>query len=85
MKRIAAISLLALLAGCVDHEGARRVLEDQGLTVLGTSKASFWNDGCGTSESDYATNFQALGPTGRPVTGVVCRGWSSGSSVVHYF
>jgi hypothetical protein len=63
------IATLALAAiACVEPENASRVLEDAGYTNIVTGGY----DGGLHCNSPAATKFTATGPTGRPVSGVVC-------------
>lgn len=51
--------------------GAREALLDQGYTNVKMTGTQF----TGCAENDlYRNGFTATGPTGRPVTGVVCSG-----------
>jgi len=65
------IFAMALLAGCTQPEKARAVLESAGYSDIRL-------DGYGwfaCSEDDtYRDKFTAKGPTGKPVSGVVCAG-----------
>ncbi len=67
------------LAACTDAPDAKRTLENQGYTnVKAGGYAAFSCD----SESDlYATNFEAISPSGTPVTGAVCKGVFKGSTI----
>jgi len=73
MKRIAlgALVACALLVGCTDGDGAKRVLEGAGYTNIVTGGYA----GFSCSDDDMvATSFTAIGPTGIEVSGAVCRG-----------
>lgn len=70
--KIAAACAVLALAGCSDEVMARRVLEDQGYSDIRTTGFSWW--GCGDDDA-FKTGFTAKGPTGRPVSGVICSGW----------
>lgn len=82
MKRLLLLGTLAVsLAGCIDPEGAQRALVGAGYAHIELSRPSYWGSGCGDSD-DYATRFKAVGPTGVPVSGVVCAGaWGKGSTI----
>ena len=73
MNKAIAVCLLAVaLSACSDNEGATRVLLDAGYTDVKADGYAFWG-GCGEDDT-YVTKFTAKGPTGRPVSGVVCSG-----------
>lgn len=68
---LAAIALAAiLLAGCTDPDGARKALEDAGLTPIAVGGYSW---ACGRDD-DYATRFKAQNAKGKFVAGTVCSG-----------
>jgi heme/copper-type cytochrome/quinol oxidase subunit 2 len=56
-----------------DEAGATRALEAQGLTHVHVTGYRFY--GCG-DDYHYHTGFEALGSNGKPVTGVVCKGYT---------
>ena len=61
-----------------DEAGARRVLEGQGIKVTSVGGYDF----LGCSEDDQLrTRFEGVGPTGQPVSGVVCDGWFKGATI----
>ena len=79
MKRILLILLTALtLSSCADAQGAQRVLEGAGYTKIEITGYQFF--GCGNEE--VHTGFKAEGPTGHPVTGVVCAGLIGKNSTI---
>jgi len=63
--------LCLLLVCCTDEDGARRILEAQGMTEIEfTGYAPF-----DCSEDDtLQTGFRAKGPTGKALSGTVCCG-----------
>jgi len=72
-------SLLALtLTGCASPDHAQQVLVDAGYSNVRTGGYSWL--GCGKGDI-YATNFEAVGPTGRPVKGTVCSGFFKGATI----
>jgi hypothetical protein len=84
--KVAGLSLLIAtplaLAGCVDHDGAKKALSAYGFTDAVTSKPSFWVSGC-SDRDHYATAFTATNPQGARVSGVVCAGgWGGKMSTV---
>ncbi|MCP1376020.1 hypothetical protein [Dyella lutea] len=66
-----AIALLALTA-CTDNETAARALHGAGYSDV--QLTGYRWIGCG-KDDDFSTGFKAKGPTGVPVTGVVCSSW----------
>jgi hypothetical protein len=72
-------SVLALtLAGCTSPDRSQQVLVDAGYSNVRTGGYSWL--GCGKGDI-YATNFEAVGPTGRPVKGTVCSGFFKGATI----
>lgn len=72
MKRAWIIAALFLLAGCSDYDGARRVLEQQGLSEVNITGYRMW--GC-SSDDEVHTGFEAKNIKGQKVSGIVCNGW----------
>jgi hypothetical protein len=72
-----AVALLALTA-CTDNGAATRALQGAGYTDI--QLTGYRWTGCSDSD-DFATGFEAKGPTGVRVTGVVCSGWLKGATV----
>lgn len=74
------VLLLATLAlvGCTDPEGAIKTASSLGLTNVRAGGYSMF--ACGQGDV-FATSFTALSPQGRPVSGVVCKGFMKGSTV----
>lgn len=71
MKTLWLLGVLLFLLGCTDEDAATRALTGSGFTDI-TFTGYKWF-ACG--ESDFShTGFCAVGPTGVPVEGVVCRG-----------
>jgi hypothetical protein len=66
------------LTACSDPEGARKALQAQGYRDIQITGYAYW--GCGKDDV-YHTGFTAVGPTGVPVIGVVCKGHFKGSTV----
>lgn len=82
MKKLAILSVMGLAlmmgVGCTDADGARKALKQRGFTNIETTGYRF----TGCSKGDvYQTGFQAKGPSGEYVTGVVCSGWFKGNTV----
>jgi len=75
-----AILLLALLVivGCIDGEGATRVLESNGYTSVEIKGRGFW--GCGQGDI-YITKFKAQSPNNKAVEGTVCKGLIKSSTI----
>lgn len=81
LKALFAVATCAVLAGCVgtNPDVAVEVAEDAGYKDVQITGLDFW--GCGTGfENSYLgsriemTGFTAIAPSGRRVTGTVCRG-----------
>lgn len=82
LLRFAAFASLVVLAGCTDADGARRAVEAQGLKDVKITGYRFWGCSSGKDSDDtYHTGFEAKGPSGQQVTGVVCSGILKGSTV----
>lgn len=78
-NKIFAVAFSVLvLTGCTADDEARRALKGAGYTDV---QITGWRWlGCGKDDS-FHTGFAATGPTGQPVTGVVCSGWLKGATV----
>jgi hypothetical protein len=61
-----------------DPEGARTALTQAGYSQIEITGWRFW--GCGR-EDNVHTGFTAVGPTGVPVEGLVCKGWWKGNTI----
>lgn len=72
------ILLAAALSGCSSADDATKALAGAGYTEIQTHGYAYF--GCGKGDS-YHTKFTAKGPTGVPVTGVVCGGVMKGSTI----
>lgn len=80
MKRLIIVMFAAVAISCTNPERAKKALEDSGYTDI--TLTGYRYTGC--SEDDYFhTGFIAKGPTGRPVSGVVCDGgpWGKGKTI----
>ena len=67
-----------ILAGCTQPDHARKVLESAGYTEIQMQGYDWIN----CSEDDmYRDKFTAKGPTGKPISGVVCAGFFKGSTI----
>lgn len=69
---------LVILAACTDKHGAARALNQAGYSQIHIGGYDFTS--CGKGD-DYATRFEALGPTGVPVSGAVCSGVFKGHTI----
>ena len=70
MNRIAVVALCAL-AGCTNPAHATRTLNGAGYTAIKMDGYGWLN--C-SKDDFYRDRFTAVGPTGQPVSGVVCSG-----------
>lgn len=76
---IATLCLASIfLAGCTNSSEAQRALEGSGYTDVKIKGYAFF--GCGQGDS-FHTGFEAKGPTGRSVQGVVCSGVFKGATI----
>lgn len=72
------LALALLLSGCTSPNNAQRALAGAGYTKVTLTGYRFF----GCSEDDlYHDGFQAVGPNGQTVTGVVCGGPLKGSTI----
>jgi predicted small secreted protein len=78
MKRIALILTLVALTGCTDETAARNALEGSGFKDIKLTGYSYF--GCDKNDT-FHTGFEARGPSGQFVEGVVCSGWMKGATV----
>lgn len=69
-KTLILFALLAV-AGCSNTDKATQALKGAGYTAIKITGYR-WT-GCGKDDT-YSTGFEAKGPTGVPVSGVVCSG-----------
>lgn len=67
-----------LSAGCTSDSDAQRALAAAGYTDVQLNGYSWFS--CGKDDT-FHTAFTARGPTGVPVSGVVCSGWFKGSTI----
>jgi len=82
MKRFALIAAVLLLSACTDEKGATRALSGEGFHDIKITGWRLFGCASGRDSSDtFKTGFEAVGPTGVRVTGVVCGGWLKGSTV----
>lgn len=78
MKYITAIVIMASLTACTDAPKAVSVLTKAGYTEI---KAGGYSAFACSQDDQYATKFSAKGPTGIPVEGVVCSGFTKGNTI----
>lgn len=74
---IAAIAVAAL-AGCSSSDEATRALAGAGYKNITTTGYRFF--GC-DEKDEWHTGFEAVGPTGQRVSGVVCSGVLKGATI----
>jgi hypothetical protein len=72
MKKIMIAALLILLTACSDGDAAMHALRGAGYTNVEITGFKFF--GCGKDDT-FTTGFDAKGPTGEHVSGVVCSGF----------
>jgi len=78
MKLILLGLSVVILSGCTSSDGATRALDSAGYSQIQITGFRFF--GCG-EDDNFRTGFAAVGPTGKPVTGVVCGGFLKGSTI----
>jgi hypothetical protein len=78
MKKIAIVLAMIALAGCTDETAARKALEGSGFKDIKLTGYSYF--GCDKNDT-FHTGFEARGPSGQFVEGVVCSGWMKGATV----
>lgn len=78
MKKILIISLVAFLSACTNSSEAERALRAAGFTKIETKGYAFF--GC-SDDDKFHTSFEAVGPTGQHVEGVVCSGFIKGATI----
>ena len=83
LNRLKATSLVALLtvalvAGCTSENDASRALAGAGYRDVQITGYRWW--GC-SKDDQFHTGFEATGPTGQRVSGVVCSAWMKGSTI----
>jgi len=71
MSRIALFFFVACLVACTNPDHATRVLQDAGYSEIKLTGYRWM--GC-SKDDHYADGFEAKGPTGHHVTGIVCSG-----------
>lgn len=74
----AAILVATTLSGCVSEDEATNALSGAGYTNITTTGYRF--AGCGQNDL-FHTGFEATGPTGQRVSGVVCSGLFKGATI----
>jgi hypothetical protein len=78
MKKIIVGVVSIMLLGCTNGDGAVRSLEGAGYTNIKIT--GYRLTGCHDDDT-FRTGFKATGPSGKPVTGVVCSGILKGSTI----
>jgi hypothetical protein len=78
MKKVFVIVASLVLSACTNGDGAVRALEGAGYTNIKIT--GYRLTGCHDDDT-FRTGFKATGPTGKPVTGVVCSGIFKGSTI----
>lgn len=73
---------IAALGGCTDERAARKALADAGYSEVRVTGYAWF--GCGEGDW-YSTGFQAKGPTGRNVSGVVCSSWVTKGATIRFY
>lgn len=69
---------IALPYGCARPDEATRVLYQQGYTNI---EITGWRPFAKADSDTFSTGFQAISPSGEPVTGAVCSGWLKGATI----
>lgn len=74
----ALIAFAAAATSCTSANDANNALAGAGYTNVRLTGYRWFS--CGKGDS-FHTGFEAVGPTGRRVTGCVCSGWLKGSTI----
>lgn len=78
LKLIVLAGAIAISVGCSSASEAERVLSAAGYTEITTDGYAWFS----CSEDDFiATKFKAKGPTGKPISGVVCSSWLKNATI----
>ena len=72
------IIVLVASSSSTSESSAKQALLDAGYTNITLTGYEFW--GC-ADDDIFHEGFEATGPAGRHVTGVVCSGWTKGSTI----
>mgnify|MGYP000977450805 CR=1 FL=1 len=78
MKKTLYIIALLALSACSSSDQATRALQAAGYKDINITGYSFF--GCDEKDS-FHTGFEATGPNGQRVDGVVCSGWFKGATI----
>lgn len=78
MKKTISIVALLALSACSNSEQATRALQGAGYKDISITGYSLF--GCGENEFSH-TGFEATGPNGQRVDGVVCSSWFKGATI----
>ena len=82
MKKLLLIVVAAaMLFGCSDEGGAKRILTASGFRDIQITGYEFF--ACGKDDT-YSTGFTATGPTGIRVSGTVCSGLFFKNSTIRF-
>ena len=78
MKKLFILIAAVALSACSQSDRATSALKDAGYTNIQTTGYAWF----ACSEKDtFATGFEAVGPTGRKVSGAVCSGVFKGQTI----
>jgi hypothetical protein len=72
------ILALAALSACTDETAAQKALAGSGFNDIKLTGYSYF--GCDKNDT-FHTGFEARGPGGQFVEGVVCSGWMKGATI----
>jgi hypothetical protein len=78
MKKILALVFAVTLSACSAPETATKALQAAGYSDIQINGYAYF--GCSDDDS-FHTEFKATGPTGIPVSGVVCSGIVKGATI----
>lgn len=78
MKRISIVAFSVALFGCTNADHATRALAGAGYKDIEITGYRVF--GCSDDDAFHA-GFQAIGPNGQQVTGVVCSGLFKGATI----
>lgn len=78
MKKTILLAALLMVAGCSAPDTATKALVGAGYKDVEITGWKMF--GCSDSDN-YTTGFNATGPSGVRVSGVVCSGWLKGATI----
>lgn len=78
MKKIITMLFMIFAISCTDPKTTRKVLEVNGYRNIEVKGWAFF--GC-SKDDTFTTQFEAISPSGKHVSGVVCSDWFKGATI----